>query len=134
MNLNTKTRLANIFTALVSVLAICQTFLTHPPFSEHLVVIGSAVLTYVIMALTTWKQYLSPEISNNGATVTIWIAVIATVTGLADLFNVFSFSETTSIYIKLAISVAVSIINILSKQLFPSLLQKNKMKELKVQE
>lgn len=131
MNANTKTRLANVFTALVSIFAIFQTFLTHPPFTEVIVTVGGAILTYLILVLTTWKQYLSPEISNDGATVTVWIAVVVTLTGLADLFNIFSFSESTSVYIKLGISVIVSIINILSKQIFPSLMQKEKMRDLK---
>lgn len=133
MNANTKTRVANILTALVSIFAIAQTSLTHPPFTETVVTVGGAILTYLVLTLTAWKQYLSPEISNNGATVTIWIAVAATITGVADLLGFFKVNEVTASYIKLGVSFLTMVINILSKQLFPSVSQVDNMRELKRQ-
>ena len=131
MNAATKTRIANILTALASILAIFQTFLTSPPFSTQSVFVMGAVVTYATLLVTTWKQYLSPEISNAGGNVTIVIAIAATLTGLLDLFNVFTLSGHTEQMIKWGITVAVAILNILSKQIFPSQSMKDNMKDLK---
>ncbi len=133
MNAATKLRLANIFTTLVMIIAIIQTFFTTPPFTPHAVYVWGAVLAYLAMALTTWKQYLSPEISNTGGQITLWIAVAATITGVLDLLNVFDWSADTEKWIKWGVTVVVAIINVLSKQLFPSQLQKDNVKQLKTQ-
>ena len=131
MNAAQKTRIANILTALATVFALGQTFLTSPPFSPSAIAIGTALLTYAVLISTTWKQYLSPEVTNAGARVTIWIAAAATLTGILDLMNIIHFSAVVSQYIKWGITVTVAIMNILSKQLFPSDLQKDIMHDLK---
>lgn len=133
MNSAKKTRWANILTAIASILAIGQTFLTNPPFTPAVIATVSVIFVYATLLATTWKQYLSPEVSNTGAYVTIYIAAIATVTGLADLLNIFHFSAHTAQYIKWAITVLAAILSILSKQIFPSVIQKQKMGELKYQ-
>lgn len=133
MNLANKTKWANVLTALASILAIGQTFLTSPPFTTETVATVGAVLVYLTLLATTWKQYLSPEVSNTGGQITIWIAVIATLTGLGDLLNIFHFSDHTSQYIKWGFTVLAAILSILSKQLFPSAVQKDKMADLKMQ-
>ncbi len=131
MNAAKKTRVANILTALATVFAVIQTFLTSPPFSPEMISVGTALLTYAVLISTTWKQYLSPEVTDTGVRITIWIAVVATLTGLLDLMHIVNFSPIVSQYIKWGITVAVAIINILSKQLFPSTLQKENMHDLK---
>jgi len=132
MNEATKARVANIFTALVAIITAIQgTFLTNPPFSDQTIFIAGAIFTYLAMGLTIWKQYLSPDVNDTGAKVTIWVAAIATIAGLTDLVGIFHFNEKTEQYVKWFISVLVTILNILSKQLFPSYDQKIKMKELK---
>lgn len=132
MNAANKTRLANILTALVTIFALAQTFLTSPPFDPATIAVVTAILTYAVLAATTWKQYLSPEVSTTGAWFTFWTAVAATLTGLGDLFNVFHFTPHTAQLIKWAITSVVAIINVLSKQIFPSQFQKNNMAHLKV--
>lgn len=131
MNAATKLKWANLLTAIVAILAVLQTFLTTPPFPVEWVFTMGAIVTYLTLALTTWKQYLSPDVSGSGVTVTIWIAVIATIGGLADLINIFHIPEQTSQYIRWGITVIVAILNVLSKQIFPSFMQKQRMTYLK---
>jgi len=126
-----KSQWANILTAIASIVAIVQTFLTTPPFPSETVAIMSGVFTYIAFGCTIWKQYISPDVSNVGGQVTIYVATAATLTGLLNLFDVFHFSEDTSKWIKWGITVVVAVGNILSKQIFPSLLQKNRMNDLK---
>lgn len=133
MNLAIKTKWANVLTALASVIAIVQTFLTSPPFTPELITTLSIILTYAALLATTWKQYLSPEVSNTGGQVTIVIAIIATLTGAGDLIGIFHFSDHTGQYIKWGFTVLAAILSIVSKQLFPSIDQKDKMADLKLQ-
>lgn len=132
MNQAAKLKLASLFTVIVTVLATAQgTFLTNPPFTENAIFVASTVITYLIMALTAWKQYLSPEISQAGIKVTLIAAIVATLAGLGDLVGIFKVSETTAQWIKWGISLVVMVLNIWSKGFFPSEFQKDKMAELK---
>jgi hypothetical protein len=85
------------------------------------------------MAMTAWKQALSPEISNTALRLTIATAIAATIAGLGDLLNIVHISTSTAAYIKWGISIFVMIINILSKSLFPSDDQKDRVFEMKKQ-
>ncbi len=132
MNKATEARLANIFTALVAVIAVIQgTFLTNPPLSDSTIYTWGAVFTYLAMGLTAWKQYLSPDVANKGVTVTIWVAIIASLAGLTDLLGIFHFNEHVAQTVKWGISLLVTILNVMSKQFFPSYDQKVKMNDLK---
>ena len=132
MNEAAKLRLASIFTTIVAILTSIQgAFLTSPPFTEQFIFTASAVITYVVMALTAWKQYLSPEISDAGIKTTLAVAIIATIAGIGDLLGVFNVSSSTSQWIKWGISVVVMVLNIFSKGLFPSSYQTRRMESLK---
>lgn len=133
MNSATKSRWANIFTALVAIFAIGQTLLMTPPFTPHQVYVWGLVLTVLSVAFTKWKQFLSPDVSGTGEKVTIWIAIAATIAGLLDLLPAFSLPVAVSQWIKWGVTVLMVILNILSKQLWASELQKEKMQELKQQ-
>lgn len=134
MNEALKTRWANILTAIVTTITIIQgSLLTNPPFTEHGIFVWGTIFTYLVMALTAWKQYLSPEVSKLGQNITFWVAAIATVAGLTDLVGLFHFNENIAQYVKLCISILVTIMNVVSKQLFPSIDQKIKMNDLKQQ-
>lgn len=133
MNAANKARWANILTTLSVAVVIIQTLLTNPPFTPHAIYVGGLVLTYLSLVITKWKQYLSPDVNNTGGQVTVVIAIIATVAGVLDLLQVFNIAESTSQWIKWAVTVVVTLLNVLSKQLFPSDLQKDKMKDLKYQ-
>ena len=131
MNLSQKSKIANILTALTTVFVIAQTFLTTPPFTPDAIALWGAIFTYAVLVSTAWKQYLSPEVSNTAVKVTIYITIAATLTGLLSLVNIFHFSDQTSVTIKWVITSIVTLINILSKQLFPSQIQKENMTDLK---
>lgn len=132
MNASSKLRWANILTALASIIAVVQTMLTSPPFTPEQVILWGTVFTYLTLAATSWKQYLSPEVSNTGAQVTLWMAVAITAGGLVDILGVFKFSDKTAMYVKWGITVLVAVINILSKQIFPSASQKSRVEDLKL--
>jgi hypothetical protein len=131
MNAATKTKIANLITAFVSIIAVVQTLLSNPPLTDGEIIVAGTILTYLNLALTAWKQYLSAEVSSTGVRVTIWIAVAATLTGLANVVNIFHFSDHTSQTIRWLITIAIAVVNILSKQLFPSDFQQDKNEELK---
>lgn len=132
MNAAIKARWANIFTTLVAMITIFQTsLLPTSPFPEQSVVVIGIVATYLAMGLTVWKQYLSPDVDNAGMKITIWIAVATTIAGLLELTPILNLSPKTEEYFKWAISLVVTAINILSKQLFPSVDQREKMIQLK---
>lgn len=134
MNQAIKAKWANILTAIVSVVTVLQsTFLTNPPFSEQMIFTLGTVFTFVVLSGTAWKQYLSPDVSQTAVTVTVWYAVIATAVGIADLLGAFNLSPQAVQYIKWGISVLATILNITSKQLFPSDKQKDTMASLKYQ-
>lgn len=132
MNEATKARIANILTAIVTIVTVIQgTFLTDPPFSQQVIFTIGAVFTYLAMVLTAVKQHLSPDVNSTGVKVTLWTIGITTVAGLADLVGIFHLADGPTQYVKWTISVVVMIMNVLSKQLFPSYDQKAKMIELK---
>lgn len=134
MNAANKLKLSNIFTALVSIVAIIQTMITNPPFTDDQVFTLGAVLTYAALVLTYAKQYFSPEVSDIARKATMWIAIIATVTGLLDLIKVFHLNDVTEQRIRWIITSVVAILNIISKQLFPSYFQQNKIEQLKTKQ
>ena len=132
MNAALKARWANIFTTLVAMITIFQTsLLPTAPFPAHSVAVMGIIATYMAMGLTIWKQYLSPDVSNTGVKTTIWIAVAATIAGLLELTPILNMAPKTEEYFKWVISLVVTAVNILSKQLFPSVDQKEKMIQLK---
>ncbi len=132
MNASTKARWSNILTSLVAVIAIIQGgMLTNPPFTDKSVFVLGAIFTYLALAGTAWKQYLSPDVSKTGQKVTIWIAIVATIAGLTDLLPAVNFPDTVAQWVKWGISITIMVINVLSKQLFPSEMQKDKMHDLK---
>lgn len=132
MNSALKVRWANILTAIVAIITIVQgSLLANSPLTPEAVSVVTIVLTYLAMALTAWKQYLSPEVSNKGQNTTIWVAIIATIAGLTDFVGVIHLNDKTADYIKWVLSIVVTVLNILSKQLFPSFDQKVKMNDLK---
>lgn len=132
MNEAIKAKIANVFTATVAVITIIQgSMLRNPPLSDQAILVVGTIFTYLALGLTAWKQYLSPDVNTTGQKTTFWIAAITTVAGISDLIGIFNLSDTVQQYVSLGISVIVTILNVVSKQLFPSFDQKAKMEELK---
>ncbi len=131
MNLAVKTRWANIITAIVSALVLFQGYLTTPPFTpDNIATIGS-IVAFLVLILTSLKQWLSPEVSDTAAKVTLWAVGIAFLSGILDLLDVFKLDAELDQRIRFWVSAAVMVINILSKTLFPSKEQQAKMEVLK---
>ena len=131
MNQGNKIRWANILTALASAFAIVQTLFTHPPFSEAQAYLLSSACVTLVSIFTVWKQYLSPEVSNAGARITFWAAVVATAAGVFDYFNLIPVKPETAVWIKWGESVILALLSILSKQIFPSEDQKEVYRKIK---
>lgn len=129
-----KLKVSNFLTALAAIIAVFQTMITNPPFTSNQILVIGAILTYANLLATYGKQYLSPEVSSTGTKVTLWVAIAATITGLGDLINIFHFSNHAEQTIRWLITVSVAIINILSKQIFPSFYQKNTIHKLSQQQ
>jgi hypothetical protein len=133
MNEASKSKWANLLTGIVAVIAFVQGIFTNPPFPSDTVEWATVIFMYLTLALTAWKQYLSPDVSNTGQQVTLWAAVAITIGGLVNFFDLVTFPEQTEAYIRWAISGIVAAINIWSKSIFPSQKQEQRMNELKYQ-
>jgi len=133
MNANVKLRLANHLTTITAIVAIVQTTLTTPPFNPQTVAVLTAICTLVTLIGTYGKQYLSPEVSNTGQQVTLGVFSAAVLTGILDFTHVLNLSAGTANWIKWGITVATLVVNIYSKQIFPSAEQKVRMKDLKLE-
>jgi hypothetical protein len=120
MTPETRIRYSNILTILASIIAVMQTMLSSAPLSPVALLWASTLLTYSGIVTTAWKQVLSPNVSEKAFVVTVWIAAAATLGGVADLLKLFNLPEQTAQLIRWAITCGVTIINILSKQLFPN--------------
>ena len=133
MNEAQKLKLANILTALASVFAIFQTFLTNPPFSEHQILLIGAIVAYLSLLTTAYKQYLSPEVSNAGTRVTLWVFVATALGGFVTLLTNFNLPDAVQQKVVWFLTVIIAIINILSKQIFPSNAQRARINKLSQQ-
>ena len=122
-----KSRWANIITALTAILATTQGVISQPPYNNFIL---GGILTFAALLLTSAKQLLSPDVSNKGVWYTVILALGAIVTGALDLFNIIPIDNKIGQTIKLILTVLVAVINILSKQIFPSTDEKNKMYQL----
>lgn len=131
MNAANKLRWANHLTTATAIIAIFQTVLTTPPFNAETVTMLTAFCTLATLVATYGKQYLSPDVSGTGQKVTIWVFAAAVLAGILDFTHVLNLSAGTANWVKWAISTAILVINIYSKQIFPSQLQKSRMQDLK---
>ena len=118
-------------TAVVAILGSVQAAITSPPFTAEWVVKVGAIITFAVIIATGLKNYLSPDVSDTGNRFTLGALIVAIAGGLADLFNVFNFSDSTDQRIRLGITIVVMAVNILAKQIWPSTDQKQKMAEAK---
>jgi hypothetical protein len=131
MNAATKTKIANAFTAIVALIPAIQTALTSPPLTQQNVVVAGGVLAFLSLFFTAAKQWLSAEVSMKGVTVTMLLSLLPVLAGIGNLINIFHIPDGVKETINWWISLAAMIINILSKQIFPSQFQTDKNEELK---
>ncbi len=138
MNAATKLKWAARLSLIVAMLAALQFFVNENNFPAAVVAIAGPIIFYLVTTLTVWKQYLSPDVNNTGATVTIWFAVIASIAGIGDLIGdlsgAFHIPDKTAQYIRLGITIVVTLLNVFSNTIFPSqslLLKKQAIKDAK---
>jgi len=121
MSNTAKSKITTLFTLLVIFLTAFQGLIpTIPAASNSALAITSAVTMFVVSSLTIWKQYLSNEIDNKAAKPTIIVAIIATIGGANDLFDVVHFSHLADQWIRFFITLVTMFLNVASKILWPT--------------
>jgi hypothetical protein len=131
MNAAIKTRLSNIVTVLVSIIPAIQTSLTSPPLTEPNIAMTGSVLAVLSLVLTSAKQWLSAEVNSNAIKYTLLISLVPALAAMGNLVNVFHIPDEIKGTINWWISLLAMVVTIISKQLFPSDFQKDKVQELK---
>ena len=111
-------KLLNLFTVLVMIFTLFQGLIPNLPISDTTVI--SAVVMFLVSALTAWRQAFSQNISSTSLWPTIIIAIIATLGGLNDLFNIVKISEVVGQWIRFSITAVIATLNLLSTILWPA--------------
>ncbi len=110
-------KLLNLFTMLVAIFTLFQGLIPSLPIPDTTVV--SAIVMFLVLALTAWRQAFSQIINNAALWPTIIIAAIATIGGLNDLFDVFSISDIAGQWIRFSITALTAVLNLLSTTFWP---------------
>ena len=110
-------KLLNLFTMLVAIFTLFQGLIPSLPIPDTTVV--SAIVMFLVLALTAWRQAFSQIINNAALWPTIIIAAIATIGGLNDLFDVFSISDIAGQWIRFSITALTAVLNLLSTTYWP---------------
>lgn len=121
MSRASKSKLTNLFTILVLVLTAFQGLIpTIPVKDEQAITIISAIVLFLVSALTCWKQYVSIEIDNKAIAPTLIVVIVATFGALNELLGVFSFSELAAQWIRFSITFITMVLNLVSKSMWPT--------------
>ena len=110
-------KLLNLFTMLVAIFTLFQGLIPSLPIPDTTVV--SAIVMFLVLALTAWRQAFSQIINNAALWPTIIIPAIATIGGLNDLFGVFSISDIAGQWIRFSITALTAVLNLLSTTFWP---------------
>lgn len=121
MSATQKNKWANVFTVFVLVLTVFQGLIPSMPIDNTVLLATiSAITMYVVNGLTIWKNFLSNEIDNTANRPALILAIIATIGGLNELFNVITFSNSTGQWIRFGITLATAILNLVTKIFYPT--------------
>ena len=121
MSTSTRSKITTLFTLLVVLLTAFQGLIPTLPISNVSVIATiSAITMFLVSGITTWKQFLSNEIDNAALKPTIIVAIIATIGGLNELFNVVHFSAVADQWVRFAITLITMFLNVASKILWPT--------------
>lgn len=127
---NSKTKLPGILLAIASFLTAFQLAIPLiPDINEATRTLISAIVILAVTSATIWRQYISKYIQDGAIKFTLAAALIATVGGINDFFNVVHFSDSLSQWIRFVITLIIMTINALSTEAFPTYLQKMKERE-----
>jgi hypothetical protein len=116
-----KSKYVNLLTILVLLITTFQGLVPAMPLGNPATVtLISSIAMFLVSALTAWKQYFSTEISNASLKPTIIIAIIATLGGLNELFQVIPMSNVTGQWVRFGITFLAAFVNLASKLLYPT--------------
>ena len=116
-----KSKIINLFTVLVIVLTAVQGLIPAIPLANEVTItIVSSVVMFLASSLTVWKQTLSVEINNSAMGPTIFVAIIATIGGLNDVFGVIHISDAFGQWIRFGITAITMVLNMVSKIMWPT--------------
>ena len=123
LSLEKRKQLAMIFGAIATILPfISGSFLT--PQAPHLsemttkIVLGTILMLTVIA--TALRQFYSVSVDNNALNITWIVLAVTIIGGVCDFIGVLPISENTSTWLKFILTLVVTILNALSKVLWPS--------------
>lgn len=127
---NSKTKLPGYLFTIAYILTAFQLVIPLiPDINEPTRTLISAIVIFLVSATTIWRQYISKYIEDGAVKYTLAAALIAIIGGLNDFFNFVHFSDSVSQWIRFAITFIIMVINIISKEAFPTFLQKIKERE-----
>jgi len=116
-----KSKVTTLFTLLVVFLTAFQGLIPTIPTNDAAVLsVVSAVTMFLVSGLTAWKQFLSNEIDNKAVNPTILVAILATVGGLNELFDVVHISALADQWVRFGITLITMFLNVASKILWPT--------------
>lgn len=117
----TRLKLTRFLTLLILIFTTAQGSIVGMPIQSELTkTIVSAVLMFIVVALTALNQYFSVEIRNGSIWPTLIIALLAILGGLNSLIDAVPISLILGQWLRFFLTLASAILNIASKTLFPS--------------
>lgn len=119
--MNNSSNLSRLFTFLILMITVFQASVTAMPIADKTII--SAVLLFLAIALAAAKQAVSVEVnSKNAKWATIIVLVIAIIGGINDakLIDIVHFSETTSQWLRVGVTLLVATLDQASKTFFPT--------------
>jgi len=121
MSISAKNKWANLFTILVIFFTAFQGVIPAMPIKDaNTLTIISAITLFLVSGLTTWKQFLSNEIDNAAIKPTLIVAIVATLAGVNDVFNIVSIGEIANQWVRFGITLLTMFLNVVSKILYPT--------------
>lgn len=109
-----------IYTTLTFVFAFMQTLLPSMGFTEFTSSIVTTVLVTLVSVFTIKKQRISIEINNKAQIVTWVLIAVAALGGLNQLLDVVNLSDIWQGRLRTIVAALIGILNIVSKNLFPT--------------
>ncbi len=115
------TKVSAVITILVLFLTTFQGMIPAIPISNpSITAVVSAIVMYLVSTLTVWKQYTNKEIANKSLNPTLIVAIVATLTGIVDLFKIIDFNHVAGQWIRFGFTFIIMFLNILSKIMYPT--------------
>lgn len=110
-----------MFTFLVVTMTALQGVIPQMPVdSESTRTVISAIVMFIVVALTALKQFYSVEIRNGAIWPTIIVAAVAVLGGANDLINAIHVNDTLGQWLRFGITTASMILAVSSKSLWPT--------------